>query len=85
MLASASKWGAGGLVDGCANLLLGAQACAMVNIHSQFDWNEEWIDYENSGGISVGAMFGFRKLKFKSLRDGATVQDFGVMRVNTAI
>jgi len=83
--ANGSKWGAGGLVDGCANLLLGAQALAMVNIHSGFEWNEEWIDYKNKGGISVGMMIGFRKPKFKSAKDGNTVQDFGIMRVNTAI
>jgi N4-gp56 family major capsid protein len=82
-LASASKWGAGGLVDGQAALFCGAQALAMADI-GDAEWVEKLFDYENSPGISTGKIFGFLKPKFTSIYTGTT-EDFGVIRLDTAI
>ncbi len=83
--AAGAKWGPAGDVDGAAALLLGASALGMVNLYDMYDWIEETYDYKNKHGISVDFMFGMKKLKFKSQIEGGTVEDLGVMRINTAI
>lgn len=80
---NATKWGAGTNVEGQAVLMLGAQALAMADI-GDATWEEEMFDYKNSVGISTGKIFGFLKPKFKSVYTG-TVEDFGAVRINTAI
>ena len=82
-LASASKWGAGGLVDGQKVLLCGAQALAFADLGNP-GWDEETFDYKNQYGISTDKIIGFRKPKFMSPVTG-TVEDFGVVVVDTAI
>lgn len=80
---TATKWGSNTNVEGQAVLMLGAQALAMADI-GDATWEEEMFDYKNSVGISTGKIFGFLKPKFKSVYTG-TVEDFGAVRINTAI
>lgn len=82
-LASGSKWGAGGAVDGQRVLLCGAQALAFADIGGA-DWVEDKEDYDNILGISVGKIFGLLKPRLFSTY-AQSVQDFGVLCVDTAI
>jgi N4-gp56 family major capsid protein len=77
------KWGAGNDVDGQRALMCGAQALGFCDLGTP-EWNEEWFDYKNKGGISIGKMFGFLKPNFHSPVNGNS-QDFGVLAIDTAI
>lgn len=77
------KWGAGSDVDGQAVLFCGAQALGMADLGLPY-WEEEEFDYGNQQGISIGKILGFLKPKFNSIYSG-TSEDFGVLRVDTAI
>jgi N4-gp56 family major capsid protein len=81
--ASGSKWGSGSTVDGQAALFCGAQALGMADIGAP-EWVEKGFDYDNQQGISIGKLFGFLKPVFRSQID-ASDEDFGIIRVNTAI
>lgn len=81
-LGHATKWG-GGAVDGQAVLCLGAQAMGFADI-GDASWEEKDFDYGNSQGIATGKIFGFKKPVFRSIYSG-TDEDFGVVRVDTAI
>lgn len=82
-LASGSKWGSGGTVDGTRSLLCGSQALGMADLGTP-EWAEETFDYKSQQGISVDKMFGLRKPKFMSPYDGA-VEDFGVIACDHAL
>lgn len=83
-LASGSKWGSSGTVDGARVLFCGAQALGMADIGNAY-WEEKDFDYANSPGISVGKIFGFLKPKFESIYESTTpVQDFGVLALDFA-
>lgn len=82
-IASGSKWGGGGTVDGQRVLFCGAQALAFADIGMP-KWTEKVFDYGNQPGISVAKIFGLLKPKLYSTYAGS-VQDFGVMCVDTAI
>ena len=73
-----SKWGAGGLVDGCQILFCGAQALGMADIGAP-EWDEKSFDYGNQQAISVGKILGFLKPKFGNIYEGGLVEDFGVL------
>jgi len=75
-LASGSKWGAAGTVDGCQVLFLGAQAMGMADLGNP-EWVEKEFDYGNQQGISTQKILGFLKPRFNSIYAGNTVQDFG--------
>lgn len=77
------KWGAGADVNGQRVLMCGAQALGFCDLGTP-DWNEEWFDYKNKGGVSVGKIFGFLKPDFHSPVNGSN-QDFGVLAIDTAI
>lgn len=79
---SGSKWGAGGLVNGARALFCGAQALAMADIGAP-EMKEKTFDYDNSNGIAIGKIFGFKKPKFQSDYNNA-VEDFGVIALDTA-
>lgn len=83
-LASASKWGSGGTVDGAQAMLLGAQAGGIATIGSMFWRESEITDYNNRPGVGVGRKFGMLKPQFKSNYDSNTRQDFGTIAVKTA-
>lgn len=81
--ASGSKWGGSGTVDGQRVLLCGAQALAYADI-GQASWEEEYKDYKNSLGISVGKIFGFLKPQLFSTQ-AQSKEDFGVLVCDTAL
>jgi len=81
--AGGSKWGATGVVDGQRTLFCGAQSLAMADIGNA-EWVEKTYDYDNQHGISVSKVIGFLKPKFQSTYTG-TVEDFGVIAMDTAI
>lgn len=81
--ASASKWGSGGLVDGCQVLFCGAQALGMADIGAP-EWNEKGFDYDNQQGISLGKILGFLKPKFGTIYENNSVEDFGVISAYVA-
>lgn len=78
-----SKWGAGGAINGQRILLCGAQAMAFADIGSA-TWEEDYEDYKNSLGISVGKIFGLLKPQLFSTT-AQSVEDFGVLAIDTAI
>ena len=80
--ATGSKWG-GGAVDGCQMLFCGAQALGMADIGNAY-WDEEYDDYKNSQGISIGKILGFLKPQFTTQYSGGTVVDHGLISVYTA-
>lgn len=79
---TATKWGAGSLVDGCRALFCGAQALGFADIGDAY-WVEEGKDYENRQGISIGKIFGFLKPKFYSIYS-ETTEDFGLIACDFA-
>lgn len=82
-MAAGSKWG-GGAVDGQRVLLCGAQALAFADIGSMAPtWEEEYEDYKNSLGISVGKIFGLLKPQLFSVHSQSK-EDFGVICCDTA-
>ena len=81
--ASGSKYGAGGTVEGSQILFCGAQALGMADIKAP-EWNEKGFDYENSQGISIGKILGFKKPVFNSIYENNTAEDFGVVSVYVA-
>jgi len=82
-LAAASKWGAGGLIDGQVALFCGAQALGFADI-GDAEWNEWEFDYRNKLGIAIAKIIGFKKPVFHSNVTGND-QDFGVVCLQTAI
>lgn len=79
-----SKYGSGGLVDGCQILFCGAQALGMADIGAP-EWNEKGFDYDNQQGISCGKIMGFLKPKFGNIYTNGSVEDFGVISAYVAI
>ena len=78
------KWGSDAAVDGAAALFCGAQALAMADIGLP-EMVEDTFDYGNQQGISVGKIFGLRKPKYHTgAGDSGNLQDFGVIRLDTA-
>lgn len=80
---SGSKWGASGTVDGSRLLLCGAQSLAFADLGMPM-WDEKMFDYDNSLGIAVASIVGFKKPVFRSLESG-TDEDFGVVAIDVAI
>lgn len=80
---TATKWGAGNLVEGQRVILAGAQALGIADIGAP-RWVEKEFDYNNQPGIAVGKICGFKKPVFRSQVTG-TDEDFGVIVCDTAI
>jgi N4-gp56 family major capsid protein len=83
-LASASKWGSAGTVDGAQALLIGAQAGGLATLGNMFMRESDNTDYGNRPGIAVGRKLGMLKPQFKSQPDGGSLEDFGVISIKTA-
>lgn len=77
-LASGSKWGGDGTVEGCQVLFCGAQALGMADIGAPY-WVEEGFDYENQQAVSVGKILGFLKPRFGTIYEGGAVEDFSAI------
>jgi len=78
-----STWGVGGDVLGQAVLLTGAQAIGFADIGIG-NWVEKEFDYDAKPGIAYSKILGLLKPQFRSSVTG-TVEDFSVIRVDTAI
>ncbi|WOF74141.1 N4-gp56 family major capsid protein [Parvibaculaceae bacterium PLY_AMNH_Bact1] len=83
-LASGSKWGAGGAIDGAQAMLLGAQAGGIATIGDMGFNESDNTDYGNRPGIAAGRKVGFLKPQFKSTYDDNAREDFGTIAVKTA-
>jgi N4-gp56 family major capsid protein len=83
-LASSSKWGAAGTVDGAQAMLLGAQAMGFAQIGALMADESDQTDYNNRPGMAVGRIMGLLKPTFQSVFDNRTKQDFGVISCYTA-
>jgi len=83
-LASGSKYGSGGTVDGAQALLLGAQALGFSTISDMQYEESDNTDYHNRPGIAVSRMIGVLKPQFTSIPDANTEQDFGIISLYTA-
>jgi N4-gp56 family major capsid protein len=81
--ASGSKFGSGGLVDGCQVLFCGAQALGMADIGAP-EWVEKGFDYDNQQAISCGKILGFLKPRFGNIYENGAVEDFGVISAYVA-
>jgi N4-gp56 family major capsid protein len=83
-LSSGNRWGAGGTIHGAQSLMLGAQAGGVAILGNMFMRERDDTDYGNRPGIGVGRKIGMLKPQFKSIPDGLTLEDFGVISVKTA-
>lgn len=85
-IASGSKWGSGGTVDGAQAVLMGSQALGMAQINRGGTGFEESdnTDYKNRPGIGVGRIFGLLKPRYKSRYDNQSVEDYGFVTIKTA-
>lgn len=82
--ASGAKFGTSGTVNGSQNLFIGAQAMGYARIGDP-SWDEsDNTDYKNKTGIAHGQIIGMKKPRFKSIPNGNTTEDFGVMQVYAA-
>ena len=81
--AAGYKWGANADVTGQRILMCGAQAAGFADLGNPY-WNEKLFDYDNKPGVSIGKVLGMLKPKFYSPVNGS-VQDFGVLAIDTAI
>lgn len=83
-LASGSKWGSGGTVEGAQAQLLGAQALGLALIGSA-QWGEsDRTDYGNRPGIGYGRKFGLLKPQFKPKANSLSKEDYGTIAIKTA-
>ena len=85
-LASGSKWGSGGAVDGANGLLLGAQALGYAEIKGEASGYDELdnTDYGARQGNAISRMIGYLKPSFDSIWDDGTEQDFGTILLRSA-
>lgn len=83
-LASASKWGSGGLIDGAQALMMGSQALGFATIGNAFWRESDNTDYGNRPGIGYGRKFGLLKPRFKSPSNNNSREDFGLVSLKTA-
>lgn len=83
-LASSSKWGASGTVDGAQAMLLGAQALGYATLGDMGYLESDNTDYGNRPGIATGRMMGLLKPQLNSIPDSNTKQDFGIVSLYTA-
>lgn len=83
-LATSSKWGASGTVDGAQALLLGAQSMGFATLGNTEYAESDNTDYQNRPGMSVGRILGMVKPQFQSVYDSRSKQDFGVVSLYTA-
>lgn len=78
-------WGPGHDVNGTRSLLLGCQALAFGDIWDSAKWYEGKRDDDAKNIISLAIYTGILKPQFNSRLDGNTVQDFGVVAIDTVL
>lgn len=83
-LASGSKWGSGGTVEGAQATLMGAGALGFTTIGGA-EWAEaDQNDYGRKPGIAYQQFLGILKPQFKPTKSASSVQDYGTVAVKTA-
>ncbi len=83
-LASSSKWGSAGTVDGAQAFLMGATAAGIAMLGG-VEWAEsDNTDYKNRPAIGVGRIFGMLKPQYKSRYDGNSTEDYGTIALKTS-
>jgi len=83
-LASSSKWGSAGTVDGAQSFLMGACAAGAAMLGG-LDWAEsDNTDYKNRPAIATGRIFGLLKPQYKSRYDSNATEDYGLITMKTA-
>ncbi|MGE0723266.1 MAG: N4-gp56 family major capsid protein [Alphaproteobacteria bacterium] len=84
-LASGSKYGAAGTVEGAKCLLIGAQAMAYARI-GEAQWEEsDNTDYKNRIGVGFGQIIGMRKSIFNARISGSlSLEDFSTVTIDVA-
>lgn len=82
-LASGSKWGASGTVDGAQALLMGAQALGFCNLQDMSYKESDQTDYGNRLGIGIGRQLGMVKAHWYRPEE-ASDQDYSIMSLYTA-
>lgn len=84
-LASASKWGSGGTVDGAQASVIGSQALGFARIGEPTFEESTLTDYGNREGIGYGRMIGLLKPVFRTPpTEGTGSEDYGVIALKTA-
>lgn len=83
-LGTATKWGAGNLVNGAQAMLYGAQAFGFARIGDPDFTESDNKDYGNRQGIGYGRMIGFKKPVYRSRYDANASEDFGLIALKTA-
>lgn len=85
-LSSASKWGAGGLVDGAQAMLMGAQAIGFAQLTGTDSGylESDNTDYGNRPAIGIGRIIGMLKPQYKSRYDAQAREDYGIVTLKTA-
>lgn len=83
-LASASKWGSGGLVEGAQATLFGAGGLGFTTLGGG-EWSEaDQTDYGRQPGVGYEQMFGLLKPQYKPTKSAASREDYGLIQVKTA-
>lgn len=83
-LASGSKWGAGGTVEGAQATLMGAGALGFTTLGGA-EWAEaDQNDYGRKPGIAYQQFLGLLKPQFKTSKSATSSQDYGCIAVKTA-
>lgn len=84
-LASGSKWGSGGTIDGANCALLGRQAVGVADVREHHTYDEKPFDYGEVMGASIGFTIGLKKSKFLSKHEKTpSIEDYGVIVGRTA-
>lgn len=85
-VASGSRWGSGGLVNGAQAMLLGSQALGYAQLTDgtpDFDESDN-TDYKNRPAIAIKRIIGMLKPQYKSKYDSNGREDYGIVSIKTA-
>lgn len=83
-LASSSKWGSGGTVEGAQATLMGAGALGFTTLGGG-EWLEgDSNDYGRKPAVGYQQMMGILKPQYKPTASATSAQDYGVIAVKTA-
>lgn len=77
------KWGADADVDGARITMVGAQGLIYADLGAP-GWEEEDYDYNNSYGIAIDKIMGFRRPRLHSIIDDGD-EDYGTFNIDFAL
>lgn len=82
-LASGSKWGAGGAIDGAQALMFGACATGIALLGNVAMNESDNTDYKNRPGLGVGRKLGMLKPQYIKPEDNDAREDYGVVSIKS--